>query len=106
VTSAARATALALAVAAAVIAFALGYTLAYLLAIREPRRRPCHLKVASGRHRERLVPRHEWLMWVVNAVGRAARATVAFVRRDGGARAAVSFAVLFLAFSVAIGASQ
>jgi hypothetical protein len=66
--------------------------------------RPRHLRVE--RHRHRPAPRREWLMWVVNTAGRAARATAEFVRRDDGARAAVSFVVLFLAFSVLIGASQ
>jgi hypothetical protein len=100
VTPAARATALALAVAAAVISFALGYTVAYLLAVREPRRRPCHLKVATGRHREHLAPRHEWLKW-------AADVLVRFYRwEDGGPKTGVVFASLVLAFSFVMGASQ
>lgn len=103
-TPAARATALLAAAVVGAVAFVVAAAFADHLASREPAPHPRHLRVE--RHRHRLAPRREWLMWMVNTAGRAARVTAEFVRRDDGARAAVSFAVLFLAFSVLIGASQ
>lgn len=100
-TPAERATALVLVILVAVISFALGATVAFLLAVREPRKRPRHLELsASKRHRHRLPPRHEWRLWTVSTVAR-------FLRyEDGGPKAAVTFGLLFLAFSVLIGANQ
>lgn len=56
--------------------------------------RPRHLKGHA------VEPRHEWLAWTVSAVSRWVR------YEDGGPKAGVAFASLFLVFSVLIGAFQ
>lgn len=107
-TPAARSTALILSVLVA--AFAVAATVVFhltgwVLRCREDRRgRPRHLKVV--RHRHRLAPRHEWLMWTVNTAGRATRATVEFFREDGPQKGAATFVALLVVFSVLIGVNQ
>ncbi len=101
-TPAARATALLVAVFAA--AFALAAGVAFHLAVGEPGPEvprppvgPRHLKV--GRHRA--APRREWTVWVASVVVRFYR-----WEDDGGPKAAVSFASLFLFFALVMGATQ
>lgn len=100
-TPSARVTALLLAVAAFAVAFLIGALVTYHLTSREPVPHPVgprHLGVTV--HRHRLAPRHEWLLWTVSTVTRF------FRYEDGGPKAGITFAVLFLAFSVLIGVQQ